>query len=414
MLVPFRPDGRVYSIEALREDLARQEALQTRSEGTGPDVKESDDAHGGKPERSDKQTTCKDGSKHKRKQDTEALPDEWERAERTLKELYLPPFHEAGTWRRMRYVLRLLARCSERLAADPTAGHVDRGPEGISHGLLCKLSADLLDDGHARSGVNSIMRVVSAMLNHFEDERLLGLDIDGRPKVSVMAGRRRKKYFLREGRPDPMDEDGEHLSIDEMQRLLALADREWSEAASGSQRFRAGRRRALVYLVGFSGLRKTEALTLRWKHVDFDRRIVWVVEPEAARLKTDSSPGPTPMPEALAAMLAEWRLVASGQYVLPQWTADKPWRQGRGKYRPTDDVSELAVRAGIAGGVTLVGLRKTWSTHAESAWGFSREQIQRVLRHTDAKTQDWYREADVDNLRAMAVRISYGPGVSDQ
>jgi len=63
--------------------------------------------------------------------------------------------------------------------------------------------------------------------------------------------------------------------------------------------------------------------------------------------------------------------------------------------------------AGVPEG-TWQWLRRSWSVHAETLWMFSDPLIERVLGHTKQCSNRWYRSADVDNLTAIAPRISFG------
>src|SRR5262249_48814096 len=72
-----------------------------------------------------------------------------------------------------------------------------------------------------------------------------------------------------------------------------------------------------------------------------------------------------------------------------------------------DRVRRLGVRCGIEA-MTLLSLRHSWATHAESAWGLSELQIQRVLRHTNTRTQKRYRHADLANLCVALGAVSFG------
>jgi integrase len=84
------------------------------------------------------------------------------------------------------------------------------------------------------------------------------------------------------------------------------------------------------------------------------------------------------------------------------------WKDGSPGTRPLDQMKGAGKRAGVAG-FTFLSLRHSFATHAEGAWGLSPAQIQRCLRHTSLKTQWHYRHADLDNMRASAGGIDFGP-----
>lgn len=318
--------------------------------------------------------------------------DAWDGAWRAIWEAYRPPLYAAGTWRLQRRAMRLAAR------------YAPGGPHELDVDALVRLREDLLAGvGVSRplapAGVNSVLRSLRAMIGVWEDAGLAA-------RNPFRAGGRGRRGRLMCRVPRRLD-GARHHSIEEMQRLFQRADAEFAEAASIQERFRRGRRRALLYVLAYAGLRKSEALWLRWSHVDHARGVLWVLEEDRV-CKTAGSAGPVPLAARLADALEAWRPLAGGRYVLPQMRdRDRPWTQGKAPYRPTDDLQALGRRAGVHR-LTMQSLRRTWATHAESAWGLSYEQQRRVLRHTTVATGDWYREADLPNLRRLAERIDYG------
>jgi integrase len=162
---------------------------------------------------------------------------------------------------------------------------------------------------------------------------------------------------------------------------------------------------ALVALVAYTGLRKMEALTLHVEDVDLARGIVLVQA--RRRLKTVASAAPVPIPPELHQVLDRWLPRCGCAWLIPGARRRGPWLSGSLGDRPLDQLQATAASVGLEH-VTFLALRHTWATQAESSWGLSELQIQRVLRHTTPLTQRHYRHADLTNLRAIASRVSYG------
>lgn len=315
----------------------------------------------------------------------------WEAAERAVWDVYRPALHAPGTWRAHRRALGFLRAAAPGGPTDVDVEAVLALREGLLRGLWTTRPL-------APGGVNSVLRTVRAQCSLWRDEGLI--------ERSPFEGRAGRRLFAREPRRRPLEGEAHH-GLEAMRRLFARADDEWRDAAASPEaRFRAGRRRALLYVLAYTGCRKSEALWLRWRDVDEERGVLWILD-EDRRLKTSASAGPVAMHPRLREALAEWRPSSRPTYVLCQRRADRPWTQGSPGYRPTDDLKALGERAGVRG-VTMLSLRKTWATHAESAWGLTHEQARRVLRHTSEATGDWYRQFDLPNLRRIAERIDYG------
>ena len=203
--------------------------------------------------------------------------------------------------------------------------------------------------------------------------------------------------FLRE----PVRQD-KHLALREVQRLLDRLDREATERElfdTDRKAWRARRRRVLIVLILYTGLRAGEALRLQIDDVDFDASLAWVTERETPT-KTAAARDFVPIPKVCMVTLRGWCEDLAGQFVFPQIRRDRPWLNGGPGYKPVDEVRAVGQRAGIEG-VTLLRLRHTWATHAESLWGLSEPAIQRILRHTNPRTQRHYRHADAENLVSL-------------
>jgi len=222
-------------------------------------------------------------------------------------------------------------------------------------------------------------------------------------------------------------------SREEIARVLALARAE-AESAAGWEGWRSRRLHALVALVAYTGVRKMEALTLQVGDVDLAERMIYLTARQGGEMKTEASAEPVPIPEDLLEVLERWiadlrnpipaglpgrphfhrwlnrsRSPAGDQpweeWLFPNSFRSGPWTGGSHKHRPCDCLQRLGRRAGIPG-LTFQSLRHSWSTHAEY-WGLTDLQIQRVLRHTNTRTQRIYRHAEAANLRAMVTDVAY-------
>jgi integrase len=210
-----------------------------------------------------------------------------------------------------------------------------------------------------------------------------------------------------------------HHSLEEIGQVLELLRVE-SEAASGLERWRRWRLRALISTVAYTGLRKMEACCLRVEDLDLEAGLLLLVERKDRAFKTSSSAQPVPVPAELGQVLAGWlaeicgaegsaRSTTTGEvdagWLFPNATRTGPWVDGGIGYRPLDAFKAAGERAGVKG-FNFLSLRHSWATHAER-WGLSDTEIQRVLRHTNTRTQWYYRHGDVANLKTAVKRVSF-------
>jgi integrase len=203
-----------------------------------------------------------------------------------------------------------------------------------------------------------------------------------------------------------------HHPQEDIRRVLELLKTEIGQE-QGWPRWRARRLYALVATFAYTGLRRDEALNLHAEDIDFDLRMIMLVE-RSKRMKTEKSAQPVPMPAALVPILEGWlEHWADGPEGLPECpflfpgvTRVGPWNGGPPGHRPIDQIKAAGERAGVQG-FTFLSLRHSYATHAES-WGLSAAMIQRVLRHTTLGTQKHYRHADVDNMRNAVDGIGFG------
>lgn len=191
-----------------------------------------------------------------------------------------------------------------------------------------------------------------------------------------------------------------HHSWEDVSRVLALLDAEASES------WECERLRALVWLYASTGVRKLEALRAKVEDFDLDAGFFSIVA--RGRLKTAASEDVVPLPDQAVDVLREWLPRTGSEWAFPHAYRTGPWTEGRVGKKPLDQVKAAGERAGVKG-LTILSLRHTWATHAESRWGIPEAVIKRVLRHTSLATQLNYRHPDMVNLRQQIRAVSYQP-----
>jgi integrase len=200
------------------------------------------------------------------------------------------------------------------------------------------------------------------------------------------------------------------LSGEELKRLgdaLLASEREWITHAKALARWQSGDKQqpkpsvpkgaespvvlAGIRLLVLTGCRKSEVLTLKWDHVDFDRNCL--------RLP-DSKTGAkvVPLGAPALALLNELPRVEGNPYVLP---GAQPGKHLIGLPRAWERVRD---RAGLTD-VRLHDLRHSFASAAAAA-GDSLIVIGKLLGHRDAKTTLRYAHLADDPLKAAAERVS--------
>ncbi|QDU62132.1 site-specific tyrosine recombinase XerC [Planctomycetes bacterium Pan216] len=302
----------------------------------------------------------------------------WDEAFDLIESIYAPPLAAIATLRKHRQVRGLL----ESVASSPGK---------LTVPAIAKLAKQLAER-RDHSTVNTLLAFARTQCGLFTAQGWL------EPNPFEL-----RSFFLRESEPSVS-----HLVHADVIRLLDQADREFQTAPTERKRWEASRLRCLLYVVAYTGLRAEEALHLRVGDLDPDHRILWVAD-DHHRTKTAGSVAPVPLPAIAVEVLLEHLRVNDGRsFLFGLKSADKPWSQQNAKhgYRASDRLKQLGERAGVAG-VTLLRLRHTCATHAESLWGLSRGQIQSILRHDSPRTQRHYRHADACNLAKLVEHVNY-------
>lgn len=151
-----------------------------------------------------------------------------------------------------------------------------------------------------------------------------------------------------EGRPAPVPLDAP--TAEQMTGLLnLLLDR--SITWEGHRLF------ALVMIVAYAGLRRNEALNLRWEHCDIADRIFRVMSaPLARRVR--------PMPAKIAEVLDRWRPHCDSEWVIPHKLLTGPWTGGPPGQKPIHRLRDAGQMAGIDH-LSFERLGAFWSSQLE-------------------------------------------------
>jgi integrase len=321
--------------------------------------------------------------------------------------LYRPPLRAKATYIKIRQVLGIVADLL--------------GPAGTTADFTPALIVAFIASRPPAESPNSTISLLNSLRAAFSFA--FG---QGYCRVNAFSLR---KTWLRSSPPNR--ERRRHHSAAEIAAVLEVMRLDIVRKVPGSwSQWRARRLYALASTVAYCGLRRNEALRLRVEDLDVPGRMLVVVERQGSRLKTIDSAAPVPIPDRLAAVLAEWLpylalsdrpaenpsgpLPASNpkgerdqNWVFPNVYQSGPWIGGSPGHKPLDRMKAAGERAGVSN-FTFLSLRHSWATMAESRWGLSAPTIQRVLRHSNVRTQAIYRHADPQNLRAACATIGFG------
>ncbi len=294
--------------------------------------------------------------------------------------LYQPPRRARSTYRQMSQVLRefavdsALKRTSD-LRPVAIARWMDRHPE--------------------RTAVTtrSLLRCFRAACSHAMASGYLS--------VSPFTAWKPADWIRADSGPPSRPHPG-HCTGEQIRAVLERAD---LEAQTGQ--WESCRRRALIYLYSFTGMRAGEGLHLWTSDVDLSAEMI-TIQPHAEdgyRPKTLRSAARLPIARPLLPILATWLPLSGCRWLFPGLKRLGPWLTGGPGVRPLDQVAELGRRAGVAG-LTIATFRKTFGTYAKT-WQFSPLELQAWLRHTSVATQRWYDEEEVEALRPSAAKIQF-------
>ncbi len=293
---------------------------------------------------------------------------------------YTPPLYPRATYFSVRRVLDVCEECGVKSLAD----------------LRPKLVSSFCSRTHGKDGKPIAVATVATQLSYLRT--LCGYAVT-QGYISVDPTKARKTWIS----DTEAEFDKQHLCRTE---ALAVYRQAEAEAATGS--WKAGRLEFLVKLIALLGLRKSEALGLHAADINLEDRTVLIRKHVRRRIKTGKkAEAYLPMPDELVRAAERWLPRCGGKWAIPACDVEKPWLSGGPSSRPLEQLRGLGLRSGVPG-VNFLIWRHTWATHAESLWGLSDGQIQRILRHTRPMTaKQYYRHADLANLRAPMASIDF-------
>jgi integrase len=218
------------------------------------------------------------------------------------------------------------------------------------------------------------------------------------------------------------DEEGQHtFTAEQVDRLLAEAkrtDKLWSTARGLSQAaanaVRGDGTYALYTLAVRLGLRRGELLGLRWKDVDFDRKIIRVRQQVtrdddgyriSSTLKTPAARRDLPLEDDIAALLHHLRSKLGTRAQVKDLVFPDKAGNERDPQSITRNFSRLVKRLGFEG-LHLHDLRHTAVTRWRRA-GVDVEVAAALAGHEKADvTANIYSDADMDRKRAALKQAS--------
>jgi len=315
--------------------------------------------------------------------------------------LYRPPMRRIATYRKMEQVLREFGGLCRRPA--------DLTPSSVAAWIAAH-------PGRRPATVESYLRSLRAACTY-----------------AIGAGYLQRSPFDFRSPRQWVDWDVEELdppvhSAGEIARVLALADGEmgdgiWGvgsgqsrplyagvcgsmrEYAGGVGGWRAARLRAVVYAFAFTGARRKELLGLAVADVDLEHGVIDIRTNGRRSLKTHASAARIPIAAPLAAVLADWIPRCGSTWLFPGVRRRGPWLEGPVGEKSLDQVKALGLRAGVPG-LTFQSFRHTFASLAEG-WGIGELALQRILRHSNLRTQLAYRHELPAVLRDTAAKVHF-------
>jgi integrase len=306
-----------------------------------------------------------------------------------LLELYGPTMRARGTRREMVRAIGII----EGLGVQSTA-------DLQSPSLVARLIATCAP-GRSPNTVRKFLRQLSVMCSHAVH--------CGYARTSPFSSRPVRSWI----RAAPSSRV-RHLTRAEIRRILNVLDDD-VRTRQGWALWRARRLQCLVYLVAFTGLRRSEALHLRTEDIDIQARSVSVVDRATHRLKTSTSAALVPCPEQLIPVLTDW--LAHRQdapegsprpelgFAFPNSRIGTPWTGGCRGTKPLDRLRAIGERAQVKD-LGFQILRRSVATHLELS-GCGGAMISRILRHSPRVDEDFYRKADLANMIESVKGLRY-------
>jgi integrase len=182
----------------------------------------------------------------------------------------------------------------------------------------------------------------------------------------------------------PNESKGRALTADQVAALLAAVDPRYPEA------------REWLTFIANTGLRKTEALSIKWTWVDWQGRCIRI---PAEERKGAARRVPVPLNDTVLALLRD------------REKRKRQPRHGRVWFQQKHDGARNSAvkRAGIEGRVRTHDLRHTLGSLAHAA-GASLVDVRDLLGHTTLAMVSRYAHSYEDRLQEVAARVQIAPG----
>jgi integrase len=281
----------------------------------------------------------------------------------------------------------------QRVHVSPAIGK--RRVDSITRQDVERLARSMLERGLAPKTVRNVMTFLHSVF-------ALAVESDWLPRNPVdRAARPRRR---REGDADP---DLQFLTLAELDAVIgAIPDDPIDRDALGPVL------RLVVLAAGTSGLRQSELLGLRWKHVDTRAqrirvRNAWVRYEHSGEGKSDlSTKRSVPMTDRLAAELKRWRLRTvfsdDDDLVFAHPELGVPLDRTKVTRRFQDACVAASVRK-----IRFQDLRHTFATTLAAA-GVPLRTIQEYLGHSDLKTTQIYAHYAPSTREVQVINEAFG------
>lgn len=242
----------------------------------------------------------------------------------------------------------------------------NRNVGGITNQMVLDLHAQI-GETRGKNVANQAMRLLRVTLNYSRA-------VNGTPRVNPASVLSEAKAWYKDGRRSVV------ISREDMPRWLAAVNALENDTG-----------RDYLLLVLFTGLRRNEAMALRWEDIDIEARTLSAIRKGDVH---HTLPLPSNLVELFTARRERW---GGAGYVFPSWS-------GSGHLTNVEHIVKEVRKCGVP--FTLHDLRRTFITTAE-ALDISSYVVKRLANHkqTDV-TGRHYVVLNVDRLREPMERIA--------
>lgn len=180
-------------------------------------------------------------------------------------------------------------------------------------------------------------------------------------------------------KPTVDNEKTEDLTEDQLKKLL--------EAIANDTHNQAGN---MMLLALYSGMRRGEMFKLQWKHVDFERGFITLVDPKGGKDQH------IPLNDATRGLLNSIKRIKGSPYVFPG-------RKGSQRVDINKALAEIKKEAGLSKSFRpLHGLRHVFASQLASSGQVDMYVLQRLLTHKDPRMTQRYAHLRDDALKKAA------------